>query len=150
MSQNLENAKMLMLKREKLPTVIFKKTEITLFCCQRDAQTQACTVSQTHVYLARCDYVCLCVSVLSEVSSAGRNSHPARSKQRPLVMLDPGVWVTGRLSRGERKPGGSKITLLCPDMTVNWAQGIWVSRLPRLHSQLVADRYGPITDLRML
>lgn len=84
--------------------------------------------------------VCLCVRVLSEVSSAGRNSHPARSKQRPLVMLDPGVWVTGRLSRGERKPGESKITLLCPDMTVNWTQGFWVSRLPRPRNITVLGR----------
>ncbi len=94
----------------------------------------------THIF-GPCEYVCLCVSVQSEVSSAGRNSHPARSKQRPLVMLDPGVWVTERLSRGERKPGESKITLLRPDMTVNWAQGFWVSRLPRLHTQLFSE--GP-------
>lgn len=53
-----------------------------------------------------------------------KNSHPARTKQRPLVTLDPGVWVTGGLSR---KPGESKITLPCPDVTFNPAQGVWVT-----------------------
>lgn len=68
------------------------------------------TNTHTHtLFLAR-ESVCVCA--LREVSFAGRNSHPARPKQRPLVMLDAGVQVTEGLSRGERKPGESKITSL--------------------------------------
>lgn len=49
-----------------------------------------------------------------------------------------GYW---KAKQGERKPGESKITLFCPDMTVNWAQGFWVSRLPRPNIQLFSE--GP-------
>lgn len=64
--------------------------------------------------MGQTEYVCPCVSVLSEVSSAGR---PARSKQRPLVALDPGGLGYWEAMKGERKSGESKITPLCPDMT---------------------------------
>lgn len=77
--------------------------------------------------------VSVCVSVLSEVSSAGRNSHPVRSKQRPLVILDPwglGYWEA-KQGGGDRKAGVSKITLLWPDMTA-----FWVNRVPSLHTSL--------------
>lgn len=87
-----------------------------------------------------------CVSALSEVSSAGRNSHPVRSKQRPLVLLHAEVWVIGRLSRQRGSQETPKKTLLCPDMTVNWAQGFWVSGPPHPHTKLTSQ--GPNEDVK--
>lgn len=74
----------------------------------------------THTLFGRCEYVCKCPE----------RGFLRRKKQSPCELQTEapghaGFWGLGywKAKQGERKPGESKITLLCPDMTVNWAGG---------------------------